>query len=57
MSDPARVVAKQYQALKFPGLLVQRTVYVVGPTGGIIFAAAGMPADETIMEAIRRDRT
>lgn len=56
LSDDGREVAKRYEALKFPGLLIQRTVYVVGPQGTIIFAEQGMPADKEMMGAIEADR-
>ncbi|NMC42349.1 MAG: peroxiredoxin family protein [candidate division Zixibacteria bacterium] len=56
LSDDGREVAKQYEAIKFPGLLIQRTVYVVGPKGTIVFAEQGMPADQAIMDAIEADR-
>lgn len=55
LSDGGREIAKRYEALKFPGLLIQRTVYVVGPAGTIIFAEQGMPADKTILDAIESD--
>jgi len=56
LSDPGRKVARQYEAIRFPGLLIQRTVYVVGPEGTIIFAEQGMPADQKMLDAIEADR-
>lgn len=56
LSDHGRNVAKQYEAIKFPGLLIQRTVYVIGPKGTIIFAEQGMPADQQMLDAIDADR-
>jgi len=54
LSDPGREVARKYDALKFGGLLIQRTVYVVGPEGKIIFAEQGMPVNQKMIEAIGR---
>ena len=52
LSDGDREVIRSYQALKAGGLLIQRTVYVVGPDGKVIFAEQGMPADQKMMDAI-----
>jgi thioredoxin-dependent peroxiredoxin len=54
LSDPERKVARAYEALKLGGLLIQRTVYVVGPDGKIVFAEQGMPADQNMLDAIKR---
>ncbi len=57
LSDPERRVTRMYDALKMGGLLVRRSVYVVGPEGTIIFAREGMPPDQEMMDAIRSHRT
>lgn len=53
LSDPDKTTLKKYQALKAGGLLVQRTVYVIGPDNTIIFAEKGMPADDDILKVIK----
>jgi thioredoxin-dependent peroxiredoxin len=51
--DEEGFISKAYQAWK-PDGGIQRTVYIVGPTGHIIFAQQGMPSDETLAHAIRQ---
>jgi thioredoxin-dependent peroxiredoxin len=50
--DAGSKIAMDYGASKPEGG-IQRTVYIVGPQGQIIFAEQGMPTDETLAEAIR----
>jgi peroxiredoxin Q/BCP len=46
-------VAKAYEAVKAEGSGIQRTVYVVGKDGTIIFAKRGAPPTTEIVEAIK----
>jgi thioredoxin-dependent peroxiredoxin len=46
--DSGREVAKLYQA---NGLIVKRTVYLIGPDGVIRFAQRGMPAPSEVLAA------
>jgi peroxiredoxin Q/BCP len=54
LSDSGSEVARKYEALKLGGLLIQRSVYVVGPDGNIIFAEQGMPADQNMLDVIKQ---
>ncbi len=54
LSDPERKIAGKYEALKAGGLLIQRTVYVVGPDGKIIFAEQGMAPDQKMLDAVKQ---
>jgi peroxiredoxin len=56
LSDPDRDITGKYEALKSNGKSIQRTVYVVGPEQKIIFAEEGMPADQTILDAIEKNK-
>jgi peroxiredoxin Q/BCP len=47
--DEGRDVAKLYHA---DGLIVKRTVYLIGPDGTIRFAQRGMPAPEEVLAGI-----
>ena len=49
LSDPERSVARAYQALKPDGKGIQRTVYLIGTDGSVLFAQRGMPAVEAIL--------
>jgi len=44
--DKGRQVAKLYQA---NGLIVKRTVYLIGPDGAVRFARRGMPKPSEVM--------
>jgi len=46
--DEGRKVAKLYHA---DGLIVKRTVYVIGPDGSIRFARRGMPSPAEVLAA------
>jgi thioredoxin-dependent peroxiredoxin len=46
--DKGRQVAKLYQA---SGLIVKRTVYLIGPDGAIRFARRGMPKPSEVLAA------
>lgn len=52
LSDAGKKITGAYRALKAGGMLVQRTVYVIGPERKIIFAEKGMPADQKMLYAI-----
>lgn len=53
LSDPDKKTAKKYDSLKTGGILIQRSVYVIGPDGKIIFAGKGMPENQKMMDAIK----
>ncbi|HEY2806027.1 MAG TPA: peroxiredoxin [Gemmatimonadales bacterium] len=49
LSDAERSAAKDYRALKPDGKGIQRTVYLIGQDGRILFSQRGMPATEAIL--------
>jgi thioredoxin-dependent peroxiredoxin len=49
--DKGRQVAKLYQA---SGLIVKRTVYLIGPDGAIRFARRGMPKPSEVLAAVEK---
>lgn len=51
LSDPARVIAGAYHALKEDGKGIQRTVYVIGSDGKVRFAQRGAPPVDDIVGA------
>lgn len=51
--DEGKAISKAYGALKPEGG-IQRTVYIVGPDGTVVFAEQGMPTDETLANVIRQ---
>jgi peroxiredoxin Q/BCP len=54
LSDPERVAARAFHALKDDDKGMQRTVYVVARNGTIAFAQRGMPAVDDIVAAVSR---
>lgn len=50
--DEGAHIARAYGALKPEGG-IQRTVYIIGPDGTVVFAQQGMPSDEVLADAIR----
>lgn len=50
--DADKEIARLYGALKPEGG-IQRTVYVIGPKGQVVFAQQGMPSDEALALAIQ----
>lgn len=50
--DADKAIARAYGALKPEGG-IQRTVYIVGPQGQVVFAQQGMPTDEVLAGAIQ----
>lgn len=52
LSDPGRKVAASYGAVKLLGKVIQRSVFVVGKDGKVIFARTGMPTDEEILASL-----
>jgi len=54
LSDPQRMIAAAYGALKPDGRLIQRTVYGIGRDGRIVFAARGAPAPGDVLAALER---
>jgi peroxiredoxin Q/BCP len=51
LSDPERVIARAYRALKDDGTGIIRTVYVVRREGTIAFAQRGAPPVDDIVAA------
>jgi len=49
LSDPDRAVAAAYRALKPDGKGLQRTVYLVGTDGRVLFARRGAPGADEIL--------
>ena len=49
VSDPDRVAARAYRALKPDGKGIARTVYLIGTDGRVRFGQRGAPAAETIL--------
>jgi thioredoxin-dependent peroxiredoxin len=52
LSDPDRLLASAYHALKPDGRGIQRTVYGIRADGTIAFAARGAPPPNDIVAAI-----
>jgi peroxiredoxin Q/BCP len=52
VSDPERVAARAYRALKEDGAGIVRTVYLVGADGTVRFGQRGMPSAETILASL-----
>lgn len=52
LSDPDRRVAAAYLALKPDGKGLQRTVYLIGADGRVLFARRGAPAAAEILAAL-----
>ncbi len=52
LSDPDRVIAGAYNALKADGKGIARTVYVIGRDGRIRFAQRGAPPVSVIVESV-----
>lgn len=52
LSDPDRTIARAYHALKDDERGIQRSVYVIGRDGTIVFAQRGAPAVAEIVAAV-----
>ncbi len=52
LSDPDRAVAAAYRVLKPDGKGVQRTVYLIGTDGRVVFAKRGAPGADEILAAL-----
>ena len=52
LSDPDRVAAGAYRALKPDGRGIARTVYLIGRDGRIRFAQRGAPGVDVILAAL-----
>lgn len=52
ISDPERTVARAYHALKDDGKGIQRTVYLIGRGGTVVFAQRGAPPVDDIVGAV-----
>jgi peroxiredoxin Q/BCP len=53
LSDPERAIAAAYRALKDDEMGIQRSVYVVGKDGKIVFAQRGAPSTREIVDAVK----
>ena len=53
--DEGKAITQSYGAAKPEGG-IQRTVYVVGPDGSIVYAEQGLPDDSVIMDAIKQHK-
>jgi peroxiredoxin Q/BCP len=51
-SDPDRLAARAYRALKPDGKGILRTVYLIGTDGRIKFAQRGAPEADTILTGL-----
>jgi peroxiredoxin Q/BCP len=54
LSDPGGDIARSYHAAKPWGIGVQRTVYLVGQDGRIVYGARGAPGPDITLESITR---
>ena len=52
LSDPEREAARAYHVLKSDGRGIQRTVYLVGTDGLVLFGQRGAPPVDTILAAL-----
>jgi peroxiredoxin Q/BCP len=52
LSDGDRAIARAYGALKWNGLRIQRTVYVIRRDGTVAFAARGAPPPAELAAAV-----
>ncbi len=52
LSDPERSIAGAYHALKPDGKGIQRTVYLIGRDGRVLFGERGAPAAEAVLKAL-----
>jgi len=52
LSDPDRAIARAYHALKDDDVGIQRSVYVVGRNGKIVFAQRGAPPVGDIVSSV-----
>lgn len=53
LSDPGRTVAQAYNAWRPDWRGTQRTVYLIGTDGRVLFARRGMPGADQILRALR----
>ena len=52
LSDSERSIAGAYHALKPDGKGIQRTVYLIGRDGRILFGERGAPAADAVLKAL-----
>ena len=52
VSDPERHAARIYKALKPDGKGIQRTVYLIGTDGRVLFAQRGAPPADAILSPL-----
>lgn len=52
VSDPDRVAARAYRALKEDGKGIARTVYLIGTDGRVLFGQRGAPATDAILRPL-----
>ena len=51
-SDPDRLAARAYRALKPDGKGILRTVYLIGTDGRILFAQRGAPPADAVLSPL-----
>lgn len=54
MSDSERSTARSYRALKPDGKGIQRTVYLIGTDGRVLFAQRGAPPADAILSPLTK---
>ncbi len=52
LSDSERSIAGAYHALKPDGKGIQRTVYLIGQDGRVLFGERGAPGAEAVLKAL-----
>jgi peroxiredoxin Q/BCP len=52
VSDPDRSAARAFKALKADGKGIQRTVYLIGTDGRILFAQRGAPPADAVLSPL-----
>lgn len=54
MSDPERSAARVFRALKPDGKGIQRSVYLIGTDGHILFAQRGAPPADAVLSPLTK---
>ena len=54
VSDPDRSAARSFRALKPDGKGIQRTVYLIGTNGRILFAQRGAPPSDAVLSPLSK---
>lgn len=53
-TDPNNTIAKEFGVKSMFGWVNKRTVFIISPSGNIIFSEEGMPTPEELMAAVKR---